>query len=245
MDLLDFCGISIHAPRTGSDDNLQSVCVICHISIHAPRTGSDGEIMHTGFLGTFQSTLPARGATRVYASPLRRMHFNPRSPHGERLLLPDAPAVADGISIHAPRTGSDRRRDAAVAHLLSISIHAPRTGSDQPQAGLWRHTKDFNPRSPHGERRKVLANWDNDLIISIHAPRTGSDARKPLPRKHPSIFQSTLPARGTTQRRLAWSSKTWDFNPRSPHGERPRGYLETRRPRRISIHAPRTGSDAA
>ena len=190
--------ISIHAPRTGSDDNLQSVCVICHISIHAPRTGSDGEIMHTGFLGTFQSTLPARGATRVYASPLRRMHFNPRSPHGERLLLPDAPAVADGISIHAPRTGSDRRRDAAVAHLLSISIHAPRTGSDQPQAGLWRHTKDFNPRSPHGERRGVIIRTTTIQAFQSTLPARGatSTAVRCL---HICGFQSTLPARGATR----------------------------------------------
>ena len=36
---------------------------------------------------TFQSTLPARGAT--YAQQMIRAHkthFNPRSPHGERLL---------------------------------------------------------------------------------------------------------------------------------------------------------------
>ena len=34
----------------------------------------------------FQSTLPARGATkRETAARLSRTHFNPRSPHGERL----------------------------------------------------------------------------------------------------------------------------------------------------------------
>ena len=103
--------ISIHAPRTGSDglccarsdgqdyhfnprsphgerhnvktDWLQSV----YISIHAPRTGSDAI---TAFpwedTGTFQSTLPARGATKH--AGVRRPpggYFNPRSPHGERL----------------------------------------------------------------------------------------------------------------------------------------------------------------
>ena len=80
------------------------------------------------------------------------------------------------------------------------------------------------------------------------------------------IFQSTLPARGATtpqrglRRRLAY------FNPRSPHGERPKFNLHAARnivyfnPRsphgerrvrkrhhvslmHISIHAPRTGSD--
>ena len=58
----------------------------------------------------------------------------------------------------------------------AISIHAPRTGSD-PVVHLqflpfYRH---FNPRSPHGERRDVLATYWETLKISIHAPRTGSD----------------------------------------------------------------------
>ena len=78
----------------------------------------------------FQSTLPARGATRTIKKSCKNIwisihaprtgsdavkvrkslqffYFNPRSPHGERLaarplLVPTMP-----ISIHAPRTGSD------------------------------------------------------------------------------------------------------------------------------------------
>ena len=34
---------------------------------------------------------------------------------------------------------------------------------------------DFNPRSPHGERRKRVDVADVPNQISIHAPRTGSD----------------------------------------------------------------------
>ena len=80
-------GISIHAPRTGSDG--VRVREIRHgevISIHAPRTGSDKSSI-TAHLrpSRFQSTLPARGATR------------------DRLLI----RGRSGISIHAPRTGSD------------------------------------------------------------------------------------------------------------------------------------------
>ena len=33
--------ISIHAPRTGSDDFVDALLMQCGISIHAPRTGSD------------------------------------------------------------------------------------------------------------------------------------------------------------------------------------------------------------
>ena len=56
--------ISIHAPRTGSDLLTEYNTVTGLISIHAPRTGSDG---------------------RALTSTRFANHFNPRSPHGERL----------------------------------------------------------------------------------------------------------------------------------------------------------------
>ena len=103
-----------------------------------------------------------------------------------------------------------------------ISIHAPRTGSDFPLVVVDRMLADFNPRSPHGERPRLH-----------HAP-------------HPRMY----------------------FNPRSPHGERPENWrfsrvvimkFQSTLPARgatahlffllffgiISIHAPRTGSDAS
>ena len=168
------------------------------------------------------------------------------------------------ISIHAPRTGSD----VFTAHTREgyiISIHAPRTGSDTSKCLLASPASDFNPRSPHGERRSIWAN---------------------LPK--PSRFQSTLPARGATLPGSGRTGRPPYFNPRSPHGERrepmislfgafvfqstlpargatnctapglPRGgtFQSTlpargatgcapaeRRNKSISIHAPRTGSD--
>ena len=57
--------------------------------------------------------------------------------------------------------------------------------------------------------------------ISIYAPRTGSDILLLIIILRGSPFQSTLPARGATpscRPRRSWRS---DFNPRSPHGERP------------------------
>ena len=85
--------------------------VTSYISIHAPRTGSDGYQNLTSPLpNEFQSTLPARGATSAVScykfrrtisihaprtgsdhyhrqAVLSQYHFNPRSPHGERLLV--------------------------------------------------------------------------------------------------------------------------------------------------------------
>ena len=149
-------GISIHAPRTGSDQlNADYQRARNEISIHAPRTGSDARIRpRLQGQQRFQSTLPARGATN--SSFIARhipANFNPRSPHGERQgrgkemkilnlefqsTLPARGATAKllrqngveiGISIHAPRTGSDCMSPKSK-RFMEISIHAPRTGSD-------------------------------------------------------------------------------------------------------------------
>ena len=56
-----------------------------------------------------------------------------------------------------------------------ISIHAPRTGSDPSAITSANDPDDFNPRSPHGERHQVIVFVFQAGEISIHAPRTGSD----------------------------------------------------------------------
>ena len=126
--------ISIHAPRTGSDCDFAIIVNLCIISIHAPRTGSDPFADETDAPpAIFQSTLPARGATQPERHNNQNGgYFNPRSPHGERLAI-----------------------FRAVAALL-ISIHAPRTGSDRQEALYEVIISDFNPRSPHGERQRKV-----------------------------------------------------------------------------------------
>ena len=162
------------------------------------------------------------GAQRVHGGG---RYFNPRSPHGERHVKPLTAEDVLSISTHAPRTGSDARL-ANLSDMLEISTHAPRTGSDVsysahsfaistfqptlPARGATdgrRRTsaaaKDFNPRSPHGERRRNARRNARPARISTHAPRTGSD----------------------TARRCRGTS-TIHFNPRSPHGERHAGHRQ-------------------
>ena len=57
------------------------------------------------------------------------LHFNPRSPYGERRCEYKRGFAGHFISIHAPRTGSDSGAE------TNIKINV-----------------DFNPRSPYGER---------------------------------------------------------------------------------------------
>ena len=167
--------ISIHAPRTGSDWHSRPCNAPRRISIHAPRTGSD---------------------PRVYPPPLPRRYFNPRSPYGERpaicrrfstgasfqstlpvrgaTALQTVPVTVPGISIHAPRTGSDKAMqfNSAEAEFQStLPVRGATCAASPPCRRSWH----FNPRSPYGERLEVVRVADVRLKISIHAPRTGSD----------------------------------------------------------------------
>ena len=146
------------------------------------------------------------------------------------------------ISIHAPRTGSDSQAGDGARLLRRISIHAPRTGSDTPSAAGSSGLEYFNPRSPHGERRKV-SNQDGlsfdfnprsphgerhcapfmDMgksVISIHAPRTGSDADLDGHLPSGGDFNPRSPHGERRSQRLWKEYTTCNFNPRSPHGER-------------------------
>ena len=84
--------ISIHAPRVGSDGTRGMLWLDGDISIHAPRVGSDDCVVPAPVWSrTFQSTLPAWGATFLpERESTLRPYFNPRSPRGERLehILP-------------------------------------------------------------------------------------------------------------------------------------------------------------
>ena len=106
-----FLSISIHAPRTGSDAfrNVPNARVI--ISIHAPRTGSDTPARLVFCLRfSFQSTLPARGATRRRSDTARiQIKFQSTLPARGATISLFGAFVKPTISIHAPRTGSDKR----------------------------------------------------------------------------------------------------------------------------------------
>ena len=96
----------------------------------------------------------------------------------------------------------------------------PGWGATRPPSASPNSKRNFNPRSPDGERLNLTANdfgyapisihaprmgSDRSLIasilsstrISIHAPRMGSDQKLPR-RRRQSQFQSTLPGWGAT-----------------------------------------------
>ena len=171
------------------------------ISIHAPRTGSD------------------------YAACVIRLvcaDFNPRSPHGERHNPPDDDLLAEVISIHAPRTGSDERLIDETVAICPFQSTLPARGATPPRPTIAMPTKNFNPRSPHGERL---------VSVSVAVGFVG--------------FQSTLPARGATTPCAHPTARTRISIHAPRTGSDCPGCRFCRLPASISIHAPRTGSDFA
>ena len=145
--------ISIHAPRTGSDgaENPQER-MERKISIHAPRTGSDPtRIARYCCAKLFQSTLPARGATPSGSRYSQSAYFNPRSPHGERRFRRREARNKAKFQSTLPARGATIFGHQYV-RCEPISIHAPRTGSDRVTLREPGTASHFNPRSPHGER---------------------------------------------------------------------------------------------
>ena len=179
--------------------------------------------------------------------------------------MPGVPFFVGIISIHAPHTGSDKNQDHTRRDIINfnprspyrerlqissasmcsyiISIHAPHTGSDQQKNCQSQQKGLFQSTLPIQGATRYLA------YTSI--PSAG--------------FQSTLPIQGATHLsgpicrrdnnfnpRSPYRERpklchrcplTSYFNPRSPYRERPTGHKGGRGKRKISIHAPHTGSD--
>ena len=169
------------------------------ISIHAPRVGSD----HLGLVA---------GRWQIY--------FNPRSPCGER-----------------------PSRYASVSGITSFQSTLPVWGATAPPASLPSQTVFQSTLPVWGATFSSLKKLFT-MSISIHAPRVGSDLSRSCILFSFFLFQSTLPVWGATiavhkQIRLniisihaprvgsdsadkAESNARYNFNPRSPCGERHR-----------------------
>ena len=215
-------GISIHAPREGSDprppsqrrgrsrflstlpargatDRRQKVFLILRISIHAPREGSDalGAAAASSCRGYFYPRSP-RGERQCAPFKIKQLpDFYPRSPRGERPAACRRWPRPSSFLSTLPARG-------ATGFLLVEGFLYPRFLSTLPARGAT--LTSSLQHDPHG--------------ISIHAPREGSDLR-------PS---ASPPFRVY-------------FYPRSPRGERLNHIICDASIVYISIHAPREGSD--
>ena len=215
--------ISIHALLAESDYIRSNVPNFSSISIHALLAESDG----AATLAKYQY-----------------LHFYPRSPCGERLLLTVVPYGQYKISIHALLAESD------ISQLQCIHGR-----------------KHFYPRSPCGERlfrqnyecfewiisiHALLAesdgwslNINGAMKISIHALLAESDRIKFKLDFVNQEFLSTLSLRRATTIMLLQEVMIMYFYPRSPCGERLVTFNVIASRVYISIHALLAESDSS
>ena len=199
-----------------------------NISIHPPRVGRD--LLP---LGLCQST----------------GYFNPPSPCGEGLVAVQAPTVEPEISIHPPRVGRDRKSLCEEERKWLFQSTLPVWGGTRcliwvaPTAGY------FNPPSPCGEGppcpfcgggavlfQSTLPVWGGTRAhrgarvrggISIHPPRVGRDAAE-LRRCTQNLISIHPPRVGRDVGLVFALRVKLDFNPPSPCGEGPNGFVPVR-----------------
>ena len=193
------------------------------------------------------------------------VNFNPRPPYGERpastpkaviapLEFQSTPPVRGATylpslldlpvkfqSTPPVRGATPLLRKNGIRYI--ISIHAPRTGSDGEPVwcedfGCW----DFNPRPPYGERPAGGSSPTRTPAYFNPRPPYGERRATPDVCGRRSDF-NPRPPYGERPTPLPGACQARNFNPRPPYGERPAARWSLPAGRRISIHAPRTGSD--
>ena len=170
------------------------------------------------------------------------------------------------ISIHAPRVGSDGCWRSASRPRSDFNPRSPCGERPRSQVSPAQSPQNFNPRSPCGERLcAAAADFQLLLRISIHAPRVGSDRPNDLLHGLILVISIHAPRVGSDQAEVAERTRKINFNPRSPCGERRLAGSDGKlivefqstlpvwgatpdragdgSEGRISIHAPRVGSD--
>ena len=192
--------ISIHAPLTGSDySSLLLRTALVHFNPRSPHRERRKPLHRIAQASIFQSTLPSQGATLFG-------YFIISNNRSFQSTLP-----SQGATSHAPSSGIP----------TIISIHAPLTGSDARMRSAWGVLHfDFNPRSPHRERQRSAAYQRSVSCISIHAPLTGSD-KIPGDKKRRHSISIHAPLTGSDACNAIHGIVQRNFNPRSPHRERP------------------------
>ena len=215
--------------------------------------------------GVFQSTRPSRGETWW---AIRRLSctsdFNPLAPRGARRNSNSFDWCFDGISIHSPLAGRDRRWSAQAEAGFYFNPLAPR-GARHTVEILSALTGKFQSTRPsRGETRHKIR-LDIVRRISIHSPLAGRDhpnssmaprqanfnplaPRGARPRSNrigsgADNFNPLAPRGARRPRAGFFSFQIIDFNPLAPRGARPRRGEAGRGNCHISIHSPLAGRD--
>ena len=170
--------VSIHAPHEGERRYAGQYRPVGQgFNPRSPRGGA------TPFLCTvriaaarFQSTLPTRGSdTTASTRPQRRSRFQSTLPTRGSDPFPSFRTVAAvRFQSTLPTRGSDPKGSFFYQYFV-VSIHAPH----------------------EGERQKHVKLYNKPFEVSIHAPHEGERHKWQVKDLRRSLFQSTLPTRGS------------------------------------------------
>ena len=153
------------------------------ISIHAPHEGERRKQGRTAAHDIYFNPRSPRGGATSAESTLKRVCvISIHAPHeGERLMAINTLITVTAFQSTLPTRGSDARMRFNVFASGVISIHAPHEGERHDFVEIGDEKYNFNPRSPRGGATIMY----QELC------------------KLQSIFQSTLPTRGSDYRNNA------------------------------------------
>ena len=167
-----------------------------------PARGATRRYVCTNEGWRFQSTHPARGATVRGGRPgSHRKNFNPRTPRGVRLLQEQEAELEQVFQSTHPARGATHRHIQGRQYS-KISIHAPREGCDS--SGLTRCAISHVFQSTHPARGATVFWYQPHIPQFYFNPRTPRGVRLPL---------------------FFLLKDSADFNPRTPRGVRQDAYI--------------------
>ena len=185
-----------------------------------PGWGATGYVLKHRKSKQFQSTLPGWGATRRTG----RCHhvgsdFNPRSPDGERPSQPGISSKPERFQSTLPGWGATIQAFALIPPYGEFQSTLPGWGATSTLSSFVTCTSDFNPRSPDGERPTAPTVHSMTYLFQSTLPGWGATLYHAASRTT-VLFQSTLPGWGATRDTPKSGRLPYNFNPRSPDGER-------------------------
>ena len=168
----------------------------------------------------FQSTPPAWGATARLTLEQSALYISIHAPAWGATSAASRTVSAQDYFNPRSRMGSDVNIQAMVVEL-SISIHAPRMGSDCTSSPFIPRPLEFQSTLPAWGATNKMVLFTSPWLISIHAPRMGSDYTTLGECPEPNLISIHAPRMGSDLPMFPQEAIRYDFNPRSPHGERP------------------------
>ena len=146
----------------------------------------------------FQSTLPARGATKTAEADYKKLQFQSTLPaRGATTVIINSNLNPEAFQSTLPARGATDYDVVTCNYVIFQSTLPARgaTANARPSAATASY---FNPHSPRGERHCPVTWWPRRRNFNPHSPR-GERPGAGSQRVRPCAFQSTLPARGATR----------------------------------------------